>query len=200
MLRTRWHPKDILEFWFGLDEAHPLAQQERWWKKDADFDREVRTRFAAELAAADRGELTEWEETPKGRLALILIFDQFTRNMFRNRPESFAFDPRALALSRDGQEKAMDRKLAPVQRWFFYLPMMHAEDRDIQGRSVEAFRGLAETSPVELRQAMQGSYDYAVKHAEIIERFGRFPHRNAILGRESTPEELEFLKQPGSSF
>lgn len=94
----------------------------------------------------------------------------------------------------------MDRKLAPVQRWFFYLPMMHAEDRDIQGRSVEAFRGLAETSPVELRQAMQGSYDYAVKHAEIIERFGRFPHRNAILGRESTPEELEFLKQPGSSF
>jgi uncharacterized protein (DUF924 family) len=192
--------KTILSFWFGDDHVQPLKNSELWWKKDPELDREVRERFADDLQRAIRGELDSWKATPEGRLSLILLLDQFSRNIHRDTPQAFSQDPLALELCLDGLKSGMDRKLKPVQRWFFYMPMMHTEDRGIQRRAVETFESLAREAPTPLQEALRGAHDYAERHAAVIERFGRFPHRNAILGRPSTPEEIEFLKLPGSRF
>ncbi len=193
-------PADILEFWYGADPAHPLQNQPRWWKKDPEFDRMVARKFEPTLQRAAQGELESWNQTPRDCLAYIILLDQFSRNIYRDTPAAFAQDERALAAGVQGQERGIDLQLTPVERWFFYMPMMHSENREMQRRSVETFRKLAEEAPEELKKTLTGGYQYAVQHAQIIERFGRFPHRNAILGRQSTPEELEFLRQPGSSF
>lgn len=193
-------PKDILEFWFGDDPSRPLAYQARWWKKDPEFDQEISDRFLPTIEKARKGELKSWEATPEGMLALVILLDQFSRNCFRDRAAAFSADSQALKLCLSGQAKSWDQKMTPTQRWFFLMPMMHSEDREMQRRSIVAYRHLAETAPAELHASLNGALDFAGRHAAIVDRFGRFPHRNHILGRDSTPEEIEFLKQPGSGF
>lgn len=173
--------EDVLAFWF--------ADPTRWWKKDATFDAEVRDRFLALHDAVDRGDHEGWLETERGALAYVIVLDQLSRNMFRGSARMFASDPRARAASRRALERGDDRMLPAEQRNFLYMPFMHSEHLADQDRSVALF---AAATPDQLR--------FAEQHRDIVRRFGRFPHRNALLGRESTPEEQEFLKQPGSSF
>jgi uncharacterized protein (DUF924 family) len=176
--------QEILKFWFEYCEP---AQ---WWKKDENFDRTIIERFSALHHRATRCELFEWRKDARGRLAEIIVLDQFSRNMFRGSPLSFAYDPLALALAQEGVSSGADKALSPAERGFLYMPFMHSESMKIHEVAVELFR----------KNGIAGNLDYELKHKAIIERFGRYPHRNAILGRESTPEEIEFLKQPGSSF
>ncbi|MGH8648383.1 MAG: DUF924 family protein, partial [Burkholderiales bacterium] len=150
---------------------------------------------------AARGELEpEWAATPRGRIALIVVLDQFSRHIHRGKPAAFAQDPAAQRLAAAGVEQGVDRGLTPAQRAFFYLPFEHAEDLGLQQRGVRLFQRLATEVAPAWRKEYTGFSDYAGHHRDIIERFGRFPHRNTILGRASTPEEIEFLKQPGASF
>lgn len=174
----------VSRFWF--EEAGRAA----WWKKDAAFDREVARLFAGTLERARCCELHEWRRTPLGRVAEIVVLDQFSRNIYRGRPESFASDSLALGLSQEAIAQGADSNLAPDQRAFLYMPFMHSESLEIHDWALELFGapGLEET------------LEFEIKHKAIIERFGRYPHRNAILGRASTVEEIEFLAQPGSSF
>jgi uncharacterized protein (DUF924 family) len=185
----------ILDFWFGQrDEVDYGKNRVVWFTKDPEFDREVRIRFKVDYEKAAAGELTHWERTPQSCLALLLLLDQFPRNMFRGEPRAFATDPQALSLAHHAVAKGFDRELLPVLRWFIYLPFEHSENLDHQRKAVELFCQLGnDPDSVYITSS-------AVRHLEIIERFGRFPHRNVILGRATTPEEAEFLKQPGSSF
>lgn len=184
----------ILEFWFGPGEAQSFRAE--WFEKNPAFDQEISHRFQIEIGQALSGGLAAWEDMPRAALALILLLDQFPRNAYRNTPRAFAGDPRAQAVTLRGLDRGYDRKLTPLERFFFYLPLEHAEDLALQDKSV-ALMGALATDP-----AMAGSQaaDYAEQHRAIIARFGRFPHRNEILGRESTLEEIEFLQEPGSSF
>lgn len=181
---------EVLSFWFG----EPLAMRKAWFTKDPAFDAEIRSRFLPlyEQAAADRLEV--WRESAASCLALILVLDQFPRNMFRGTPRAFATDAQALQIAKGAIAQHLDQQLPPIQRFFFYLPLEHSENLNDQTESVrlyEQFRDIPE---------LADTYDYAIRHRDVIERFGRFPHRNSILARASTPEEIEFLKQPGSSF
>lgn len=185
---------DILAFWFEDPTGQTSTYRNVWFSKNETFDREVHDRFLEVYEQAETGMLTHWQETAQGCLALILVLDQFPRNMFRNQTEAFATDEKALACAQHAINRGFDQDLPLIQRWFVYLPFMHSESLEMQQQSVELFRQFADDPQT------QSSYPYAIKHLEVIERFGRFPHRNAILGRESTPEETEFLQQPGSSF
>lgn len=176
--------REILKFWFE-DTQHA-----QWWKKDADFDRLIIERFSDLHRRATRCELFDWRRDPRGRLAEIIVLDQFSRNMFRGQPESFAQDALALALAQEAVAAGADLALQAVERSFLYMPYMHSESLAIHAVAVELFR----------ENGIEGNLDFELKHQAIIERFGRYPHRNAILGRVSTPEEIEFLKQPGSGF
>lgn len=178
--------EDVLLFWF---DNEPETKRAIWYQKDADFDAEIAARFGDIYSAAAAGELAAMANTPLGCLALIIILDQFPRNLFRDDARAFATDGAALDLARNAIEKGFDRTLTLVQRQFLYMPYQHTEDLEEQRRSVELFATLDEETS-----------DYAVRHLEIIERFGRFPHRNAVLGRQSTDEETAFLKEPNSSF
>jgi uncharacterized protein (DUF924 family) len=188
-------PADVLAFWFGKEGEPGYGEfRDRWFRKDETFDREVADRFGGLYERAAAGELDSWREEAEGCLALVIVLDQFPRNMFRGDARTHATDGKALDTARYAIEHALDRELPGFQRMFLYMPFMHAEGVEDQRRSVELFEGLA---------AEPGGPDvveYAVGHREIVERFGRFPHRNAILGRETTPEEAEFLTRPGSSF
>jgi uncharacterized protein (DUF924 family) len=194
--------EEILEFWFG--EGDPiqafLARQEAWFKADPAFDAELGRRFGKTLEAAIRGELDPWKASARGRLALILCLDQFSRNLFRGKPEAFAQDPAALALVLEGLERGTDAALSVPERAFFYMPLQHAEDPSIQELSVRSFERLAEGAPAAIRSHLEGFAAYARGHRDIIARFGRFPHRNRVLGRESTPEETAFLSGGGPTF
>jgi uncharacterized protein (DUF924 family) len=190
-------PQDVLDFWFGAPGAPDHDQPHRAWfvKSDA-FDADIRTRFGAAIEQALAGGLREWDTSgPQGVLARILVLDQFTRNAYRNTPQSFAGDPLALAAARGLVDAGQDGSLAPIRRAFVYLPYEHAEDAYLQERAVELFSTLAAGQP-----GFDEMLDYAHRHRGVIARFGRFPHRNEILGRVSTPEETEFLRQPGSRF
>jgi len=193
---TSYQPDNIIEFWFDrpLNEAGTATYRKVWFRKNADFDQAMNQQFAEVYAAAVAGHLDRWQITPIGTLALILLLDQFPRNMFRDKPDAFATDVKALELANSAIAQGFDQQLPPIQRWFVYLPFMHSESLNDQQRSVELFETLRSHPDI------ASAYDYALKHREVIQQFGRFPHRNAILGRTSTPEELEFLKQPGSSF
>jgi len=193
---TPYQPDDIIQFWFDrpLSEAGTASYRKVWFAKNADFDAVVKQRFADVYAAGLAGQLDPWRTTPTGTLALILLFDQFPRNMFRDTPAAFATDAKALELAKGAIAQGFDQQLTPMQRWFVYMPFMHSESLNDQQRSVELFETLR-THP-----AIASAYDYALKHRAVIERFGRFPHRNVLLDRTSTPTELEFLTQPGSSF
>jgi uncharacterized protein (DUF924 family) len=193
---------EVLEYWLGgpngLDYDEKWA--ERWFREGRRYDTEIRERFGELHACAARGDLDHWAETPRGRLALIVLLDQFSRHIHRGTPHAFANDYKAQRLALDGIAAAQDLELRPIERAFFYMPLEHAEDPAIQNVSVRAFGRLLHSLPAEVRPRYQGFYDYAVRHREVIERFGRFPDLNPILARPSTPEELEFLTRPGSSF
>ena len=195
MSRLKATPEAVLAFWFGREGEEGYGEfRDAWFSRDPDFDHEVRDRFEDIYEEAVAGELETWKEEARSCLALIVVLDQFPRNMFRGDARMYAADGLALTTARHAVERAYDRELSPLQRMFMYLPFEHSEDLEDQRFSVELFSMLAEET---------GSEEilvYAVQHLRIIERFGRFPHRNEILGRRTTPEEAEFLKEPGSSF
>lgn len=174
----------ILQFWF-----HEISPAQ-WWKVDPDFDRLIAERFGDMHARADRCELFEWRKEPQGRLAEIIVLDQFSRNIYRGDRLAFASDPLALALSQEAVAAGADRALTPQERAFLYMPYMHSESGVIHKVAEQLFKA----------NGLQGNYDFELKHQAIIDRFGRYPHRNATLGRPSTDEELRFLTLPGSSF
>lgn len=188
-------PAEVLAFWFGsTDAADP-----RWFKRSEAFDAAIRERFGATVASALAGRLDGWAAQPPGALASIVVLDQFTRNIHRGTPAAFAGDAQALTLALQLAHSGEHLRLPPLQRWFAYLPLEHAEDLTLQQQCVRLFEALA-AEPGPHREALAGALDYARRHHDVIARFGRFPHRNAILGRASTPEEVAFLLQPGSSF
>jgi len=193
----------IFEFWFGSDPDDRVVAKEKsalWWSKNTQIDNEIRQRFESSVIRATAGELSDWQSNPRGRLALILLTDQFPRNIYRDSAGAFAHDSKALAWCLDGIEQGLDLKLRPIERVFFYLPLEHAESLEHQERAVKYFGQLVANVGPEHKQTFQEYLDFAVRHRDIIARFGRFPHRNKILGRASTPQELAFLNEPGSSF
>lgn len=183
--------REVLDFWFGPADG---ARAE-WFRKDPAFDALIAQRFGARVEAALRGELREWHGSPDGALARIVLLDQFTRNIFRATPRAFAGDPLALAAARDMVARGDDQRLPPWRRVFAYLPFEHAEDLAAQQESVRLFKALAQAAP-----GFDETLDYALRHQVIIERFGRFPHRNDVLGRPSSAAEIAFLREPGSRF
>ena len=183
---------DVLDAWFRGD---PSVARAEWFRKDEAFDAAIRDRFGALVEAALQGAHRDWDATPAGALARVLLLDQFTRNIFRGTPRAFAGDGLALEAARSMLQRGDDRALAPLQRVFAYLPYEHAEDATAQRKSVRLFEALEREEPSTTDFA-----EYARRHAAVIERFGRFPHRNAVLGRTSTAEETAFLREPGSSF
>jgi len=196
-------PEDVLAYWFGHEAGNSAtaeAQKKLWWSKDAVIDAEIREHFGKLVATAAGGAHREWARDPRGRLALILLFDQFPRNIYRDTPQAFAHDSLALRLALDGIDSGADRGLRAIERVFFYLPLEHAESADIQARSVEMFGDLLAGAAEADRKTFAGYFDFAVRHRDIVQRFGRFPHRNHILGRASTAVEIAFLQQPGSGF
>jgi uncharacterized protein (DUF924 family) len=187
--------KAILEFWFGHPEEPSYGKPRTFWfSKTPDFDRELASRFLEDYQKAAAGFLDDWVDWPETCLALILLLDQFPRNMFRGTPQAFATDWEALSAAQQAVARGYDREFLPVQRWFIYLPFEHSESLEDQRRCVKLFQQISHDPE------SASAIEYAFKHMEIIDRFGRFPHRNNILGRTSTPEEIEFLKQPGSLF
>jgi uncharacterized protein (DUF924 family) len=202
--RGRAHGAEaILDYWFGGEtDDRAVAQQKGriWWAKDEASDREIAARFGADLQAAAAGEYEDWAATPAGLLALVLLTDQFPRNIHRGRPQSFAYDALALRWSLAGLARGADLALRPIRRAFLYMPLEHAESPELQERAVQLFDGLLREVPEAHREVFRGFCNFARRHREVIARFGRFPHRNAILGRPSTPEEIAFLRTPGSSF
>lgn len=173
-------PEEILRFWF--EDAGP----EKWFTKDSDFDAEITRRFLSTYEAAAQGELFAWRSHAEGRLAEIIVLDQFARNLFRDSPRAFAADPVALVLAQEAVQIGAHLPLGDRKATLF-MPYMHSESRRVHEVALELFNGTS-------------AYDYEVRHKEIIDRFGRYPHRNAVLGRESTAEERAFLETPGSSF
>lgn len=183
--------REILDFWFG---EPPPVERAVWFRKDPAFDAVIRDRFGAAIAAACAGAFGEWCHDPHGALARVVVLDQFTRNVYRGTAKAFSGDERALATSEDAIASGFDRLLNLYERWFLYMPFVHSEDRAAQERSVALFTALAAET------GLDSPLPWARRHAEAIGRFGRFPHRNAVLGRASTPEELAFLATPGSTF
>ncbi len=193
----------ILDFWFGdsTDDVQIIEQKSSlWWRKDEELDREIESAFSDGLKRLIAGQLTAWKQDAESLLAMVILADQFSRNIYRNKAKAFAQDELALALTVEGLETRVDLKLGIVQRIFFYMPLEHSESLSIQDCSVEMFEQLCESAPENARQKIKRNLDYAISHRDVIEKFGRFPHRNAILGRESRPEEIEYLKQSGSGF
>lgn len=196
-------PATITTYWFGppADDAVMAQNQRRlWWSKDPAVDYEIRRRFAPHVMAAASGKYTAWADAAQGRLALILLFDQFPRNLYRNSPRAFAYDHLARELALAGIAAGIDRQLRPIERVFFYLPLEHAESATHQEHCVRLYEQLLAALPPAWHDTFAGYLRFAERHRNIIRRFGRFPHRNRILGRVSTPEEAAFLQQPGSSF
>ncbi|MCC7150951.1 MAG: DUF924 domain-containing protein [Rubrivivax sp.] len=186
------HPcAPILDFWFGAGDA----PRPEWFRADPAFDALIGTRFGEFVERALGGELRDWDAAPASALARILLLDQFTRNIYRGTPRAFAGDAQALAAAQALVARGADQALPPLQRWFVYLPFEHAEDAAAQAQSLQLFGALAAAHP-----PLADALLWAQKHAVVIDRFGRYPHRNLVLGRVSTPAEIEFLRQPGSSF
>ena len=197
--------KKILQFWFGELKKNEIPDEKKrkiWWAKDEKIDMYIKNMFENLLIKAKNGELESWKITPRGMLALIILTDQFSRNIYRDTSQAFSQDETALQGTLDGIKREMDLKLYVIERVFFYMPLMHSENIDIQDKSIHYFNRLEDDykDKQEFNNLLKGNKIFAEKHYEIIKRFGRFPHRNKILKRESTADETEFLKQPGSSF
>ena len=196
-------PKDVTTFWFRDATRSPEALERRgavWFGAEPAFDHECATRFAASLEDAARGALDDWAGTPQGRLALVILLDQMPRNIHRGSPAAFAHDAQAATHCVAGIESRQDRSLHPVERVFLYMPLQHAEDLGLQRRSVERFESLAAEVDDAWRAGFVENAHYARLHRDIVERFGRFPHRNRVLGRESTEEELSYLADGAPTF
>ncbi|ABC27115.1 uncharacterized protein conserved in bacteria [Hahella chejuensis KCTC 2396] len=176
--------EDVLRFWF--EELSPAD----WFRKSDELDRRIAERFGPLLTAARAGELSHWRNEPRGRLAEVIVLDQFSRNIFRDQAESFAADNLALALAQEAVRAGADKELGDEEKSFLYMPYMHSESAVVHEEAVRLFS----------QPGLENNLDFEHRHLAIIKRFGRYPHRNAILGRESTPEELAFLKEPGSGF
>ena len=198
--------QEILEFWFGKDfeqaSSENIAQSQAslWWSKQDHVDQEILQRFEPTLKALISGQHLSWLEQPLGRLAAILVLDQFSRNMYRDSGSSFCQDSLALHWSLEAIRKGEDKQLTSIQRVFLYMPLEHSEQLNMQKLCLEKFNQLRLDCAQSFIKQADGYLDFAQKHLVIIERFGRYPHRNAILQRPSTAAELEFLKQPGSGF
>jgi uncharacterized protein (DUF924 family) len=199
--------REILDFWFGTPAAP--SEMSRWFISNPAFDDEIRVRFGDDVERASLGELDAWgaapKDDPESALALVILLDQFSRNLFRGTERAFLQDARALAISEHTQAVGGDLRLSSMQRYVLLLPMMHSEDLDVQRRGVAAYRKLLEDAiargePERIVGGLRNALDYAERHEHIVARFGRFPHRNVVLGRVSTPEESAFLLEPGSSF
>ena len=182
---------DVLDFWFG---PPPHAMRDTWFRKEPAFDATIREGFGDAVAAALAGDFHFWRRSPHGALALVILLDQFTRNVYRDTPQAFAGDALALDIAVAAVDQGFDRKLDALERWFLYLPFEHAEDWAMQERSLALFGQLAADT------GDRTALHWAEKHAAVIRRFGRYPHRNAILSRPSSPEEIAFLAEPGSEF
>ena len=176
--------EEVLSFWF--EQNGP----KQWWTRDPRFDAKIRARFGAVHGRAVLGELHDWRDTPEGRLAEIIVLDQFSRNLYRDDPRAFAADGMALALAQEAVRVSADQAVPPVRRQFFYMPYQHSESVRIHEDALVLFERLEEPEAL----------DYERRHKAIIDRFGRYPHRNEVLGRPSTDEEVAFLREPGSSF
>jgi uncharacterized protein (DUF924 family) len=203
MAHTRDEREDVLEFWFGeldalgrADEAHAAC----WWTKDGAFDQLVRDRFGDLHGAVLTGYRDHWLSTPRGRLALVIVLDQFSRNMFRDTDRMYIGDPVALTAALGGIDRGEDHLLRHDERGFLYMPLMHSEELADQERCVALFRAWRDETDGPEGEAVGFMLSFAERHRDIVLRFGRFPHRNPLLGRTSTGEEIEFLQQPGSSF
>jgi uncharacterized protein (DUF924 family) len=174
----------IIQFWFN--DIEPA----KWWVKDVEFDQLIKTKFSELHQAANQCELYAWRESAQGRLAEIIVLDQFSRNMYRDTPQSFASDSLALALAQEAIAVGADKALTAIERSFLYMPFMHSESLKIHQQAVELYRA----------NGIQANFEFEIKHKDIIKKFGRYPHRNIILNRVSSDAEIEFLIQPGSSF
>ena len=194
---------DILDFWYAdFDQGGDAIEQrfELWFRKNKQTDEQIKTLFSNDINKAINGDYDLWVKHPLGRLAVIILIDQFCRHVYRGEPRAFEYDSIALNYCLDGIELGADQQLPFHFRYFFYLPLEHAENLNHQQLCVEKFETMVQLSSEEFKQVYTDQVNYANQHLVIIERFGRFPHRNKILGRASTAEEIEFLKQPGSSF
>ena len=193
----------VLRFWLGevpLTDTAALAQRALWFGKSDALDADIAHRFGDEVRRAQAGECDHWAQTAEGALALVILLDQFTRNIWRGQPASFAGDAKALAVAKRALAQGRDAQVCPVARIFFYLPLEHAEDMACQDASVAAFEHLAAKADAQTQALFQMTAEYAHKHREVIAQFGRFPHRNRILGRTSTAAEEVYLAQPGAGF
>lgn len=195
------HPwDDVLTFWFGdgsLDEPVEPAIAKRWFRGGEAFDAEIQAQFGSTVERARAGELDAWAASPDGRLGLIIVLDQFSRNLFRNSPLAWSADDKARQLTVMGIDAGDDQRLPWATRPFFYMPLMHTEALDVQERSVEMFQQLVQHCPPEFRETFQNNLKYAVAHRDAIAEFGRFPHRNHVLERTSTVEEKAYLEGGG---
>ncbi len=195
----------IILFWFGKLDKSGIPSKEKqimWWSKDHKLDEFIKENYEKYVNLAVLGELGEWKEDPLGMLAFIIVLDQFSRNIYRDTLKAFTQDELALESAKEGIEKGFDKKLLPIERIFFYLPFMHSENLEDQQECIRIYRELADecSSNPDIYSIINNSYEFAIKHFDIIKKYGRYPHRNSIMGRKSTAQEIEFLKQEGSSF
>ena len=186
----------VLSFWFKdkeLTAPQIDGRMDIWFGEDSLFDEKIARRFADDVEKASKGDLDHWAIEPRGRLALIILIDQFRRNIYRNSPEAFSKDKAALKLCVEGAMEKKDKGLSPIERVFFYMPLQHAESRKVQKKSVDIFNKLADAVSPTYRETFETVAQFAELHADIVEQFGRFPHRNRIMGRDNTPDEEQYL-------
>lgn len=198
-----FEPGDILGFWFGTESDEKLIirqQSDLWWGKSRPSDNAIKKRFGGIYRAAINDELSGWERNAKSRLAMIILLDQFSRVIHRDTMNAFVQDNKALKITQEGVSQGFDKSLRLIERVFYYMPLEHAENIDIQNQSVALFQQLYFESPVELKTEFQNYLNFAEQHRDIIKRFNRFPHRNSVLKRISGAEEIAFLAEPESSF
>lgn len=193
----------VLSFWFkeqALSAPQIDQRMDTWFGADAAFDHEVQTEFSVDIDNASAGQLNHWATDPRGRLALILLIDQFRRNVYRNTAQAFEMDKIALRLCVEGAMAKTDASLAPIERVFFYMPLQHSESAKVQAKACELFNKLAEAVSPTFQETFSTVAQFAELHRDIIDQFGRFPHRNKILGRKNTPKEDEYLATDGPDF
>jgi uncharacterized protein (DUF924 family) len=196
-------PEAVLEAWFGEDLDEPASMAvciPRWFEADPAFDEFIGGQFGDLPDKALSGDLDTWRSDSRSTLALLIVLDQFPRNLFRRSHRAFAYDGAALEVALGALDAGFDRTLHTLEAMFLYLPLEHAEDRALQDRCVSLFRDLAERAPAPFVEPCDSFLAYAIRHREVVEKFGRFPHRNAVLGRASTPEEIAYLASGGETF
>ncbi len=193
----------ILDFWFGKNFQHGMpdkSYQARWFNVDTQLDELIRTRFSSDLEAAADGHYNHWRNNPRGRLALIILLDQFSRNIYRGTARAFAYDKQASELALEGLEIGHDQQLIAAYRIFFYMPLEHSESLEHQQRCLALFEDFYKTCAPQIADTIKTNVAFAQQHLDIIERFGRFPHRNELLGRPSTAQELAYLEMTNNNF